>query len=222
LEYTGICPIFNVTKVLNPIPYVQRKMGVRFPAEAVGSVSKRVMAWLYRRKFVAHPNVDTVEVARFDPRFDEFWHKEAVHYPIAVVRDSKYLNWRYVDGPNFYKIFCVEKDRMIKGFVVLKCVQDGGIKRGKIVDILVEWGQETVAELLVERSVSYFAGENVDLITGWIFEHWPVFEIFRKRGFAKRKAPHYLVVNSQFVDIPKEYFLDMSKWYVTMGDSDYC
>jgi hypothetical protein len=222
LEYTGICPIFNLTKLLNPIPYIQRKMGVRFFAQAVGSVGKRVVAWRYGRKPGVHPNTATVEVERFDERFDEFWRQEAVHYPIAVVRDSKYLNWRYIDGPTSYKIFCAEKDHRIKGFVVLRCVQDRDIKRGKVVDILVEWSQETIAELLVERSLSYFAGKNVDVVTSWIFEQWPVFETFRKKGFAKRRAPHYLVVNSQSVDIPKEYFLDASKWYVTMGDSDYC
>lgn len=221
LEYTGICPVVNLTKVLNPIPYVERKVGIRFPDQLVGC-TKRVVAWRHKRKFVVHPNFNMVEVTRFDRRFDEFWRREETHYPIAVVRDSEYLNWRYVDCPSSYKIFCVEKDSVIKGFIVLRCVQDRGIKRGRIVDILVGWRQETVAELLVEQSVNYFAGENVDVITTWMLEHWPVFEIFRKKGFSKRKAPHYLVVNSQSVDIPEKHFLDISKWYVTMGDSDYC
>ncbi len=223
LEYTGVCPIFNLTKVLNPVPYIQQKIGKRLPIQSAGIIGKRVMAWLYKRRLALYPDSTTlVEVERFDRGFDEFWDREADHYPIAVIRDSAYLNWRYVDCPSAYKIFCVEKDHSVKGFIVLKYLKDKGVKRGKIVDILVEWGHNAVAEQLLDQGMSYFADQNVDVVSTWVFDHWPIFAAFIKKGFSKRKAPHYLVVNAKAVDIPGEYFFDSSRWYVTMGDSDYC
>jgi len=222
LEYAGVCPIFNLTKVLNPMPYVQRKVGLRLLTDLFGSIGKRVIVSMNRKKLLLPQGFRMVEVTRFDSRFDEFWYEEAENYPIAVVRDSQYLNWRYIDCPTSYKIFCVEKDSFIEGFVVLNCLQDKEIKRGKIVDILVKWGQESVASLLLTQSVNYFIREEADVITCWMLEVWPIFDVLRKRGFVRREAPHYFCVNSYVPDFPKEYFVDPSRWYITMGDSDYC
>jgi hypothetical protein len=140
-----------------------------------------------------------------------------------VVRDRRYLNWRYVECPSDYEIIAVEDgSAAIKGFAVLRCSWEKGMKRGKIVDFLVENGQTGAAELLVTHSLEYFVKNQVDVATCWMFDHWPVFKILQKAGFVKREAPHYLVVNSENVDLPASYFGDPSKWYITMGDSDYC
>lgn len=221
LEYAGVCPMFNLTKVLNPIPYVQRKVGLRLLTDLFGSIGKRVIVSMNRKKLLLPQGFRMVEVTRFDSRFDEFWHREAENYPIAVVRDSQYLNWRYIDCPTSYKIFCVEKDGSIKGFVVLRYLRDEDVTRGRIVDILIEWGQEQIGELLLTHGIDYFIDNEVDVVTCWMLEHWPMFKILRKKGFVKKQSPHYLVANSQVADISSELFADMSKWYMTMGDSDY-
>jgi hypothetical protein len=54
-----------------------------------------------------------------------------------------------------------------------------------------------------------------------MLEHWPIFHALRKRGFSQRGTTHDLIVRSYVADPGNEYLADKSRWYMTMGDSDY-
>lgn len=220
LGFVGVYPIFNMAKVLNPTPYLRQKIRVGLLASPLGYVAKQVLNVLNRRKLSAFHGLTISEITRFDSRFDDLWSKEAAHYEVAVIRDSQYLNWRYVECPVPYKIYSAQENGSIKGFIVLRCFQED-IKRGRIVDIFVEKGREDIAEVLITQGINYFIDECVDVITCWMLEQWPIIESLRKRGFVKRETPHDLVIRSFATDIPNEYLTDKSKWYLTMGDSDY-
>ena len=220
LGFVGVCPLFNMTKVLNPTPYLRQKIRVGLLASPLGYVVKQVINVLNRRKLSAFHGLTTSEITRFDTRFDDFWSKEADHYEVAVIRDSQYLNWRYVECPVPYKIYSAQENGSIKGFIVLRYFQED-IKRGRIVDIFVEKGREDIADVLITRGINYFIDECVDVITCWMLEQWPIIESLRKRGFVKRETPHDLGVRSFTDEFPNEYFADKSKWYLTMGDSDH-
>lgn len=220
LGFAGVCPIFNMAKVLNPTPYLRQKIRVGLLASPLGYVAKQVLNVLNRKKLSAFHGLTTGEITRFDIRFDDFWSKEADHYEVAVIRDCQYLNWRYVECPVPYKIYSAQENGSIKGFIVLRCFQED-IKRGRIVDIFVEKGREDIAEVLITQGINYFIDECVDVITCWMLEQWPIIESLRKRGFVKRETSHDLVIRSFATDIPNDYLTDKSKWYLTMGDSDY-
>lgn len=223
LQYSIVCPICNLTKVLNPIAYLEKKIGLRGSGGFAAVVVRHIVFLLTKWRYADKNAYRIVRLGYFDERFDEFWARQQSKYPVAVVRDRGYLNWRYVECPSDYEILAVQdKHAVIRGFIVLTCSWEQGVRRGKIVDVLVEDGQKGVAELLIKGGLQYFVKNNVDVVTCWMFDHWPLFEILRKGGFVKREVPNYLVVNSEHVDLPAEYFRDTSKWYVTMGDSDYC
>lgn len=220
LGFVGVCPLFNMTKVLNPAPYLQQKIKTKLLSVPIGFMAKKALSVWYRKKPLMPHGLSIKKVTRFDHRFDEFWSRESHNYEIAVVKDSSYLNWRYVDAPESYDIFGAEQDGVIKGFVVLKCSREE-VVRGRIMDIFVEKGREDIAEILLTRAIQYFVDKDADVITCWMLEQWPIIEALRKRGFVKRETPHDLVIRSFATDIPNEYLTDKSKWYLTMGDSDY-
>jgi len=220
LGFVGICPMFNMAKVLNPTPYLEQKKGKGLLTNVLGSVSKRAIKMANKKKLSIPQGLRLERVTQFDHRIDDFWSKESKNYQIAIVRDSQYLNWRYVKNPMPYEIFSVEQNQSIKGFIVLKCSQEE-VKRGRIVDILVESGQEKITNLLLTKAINYFLEQGVDVITCWMLEHSPIFEVLKKKGFIKRETPHDLIIRSSMPNFPNEYFSDKSKWCVTMGDSDY-
>jgi hypothetical protein len=219
-RFNGVCPVINMTKLINPTPYLQERMGMRSLAQFLGFPYKQFVKTVSKKKLSIPNGLKFVEVRRFDNRFDHFWHKEEKHYEISLVRNSQYLNWRYVQNPTPYKIFCVERNDCIEGFVILKCSQED-FKRGRIVDFFVQMEKGKVADLLLTGAMNYFLEENVDVVTSWMLEHWPIYQALKKRGFVSRNTPHDLIVRSLSSEAPREYFLDQYKWYLTMGDSDY-
>lgn len=59
-------------------------------------------------------------VREFDERFDRLWERCRSEYPVSVVKDSKYLKWRYLDRPDGqHQILTVEDQGRLKGFAVL-------------------------------------------------------------------------------------------------------
>lgn len=220
LRFNGVCPIFNMSKVINPTPYLRQKLRMESLANLLGLIGKKAISKLNKKKLSIPHGLEMVEVTHFDRRFDDFWRREARNYEIAVVRDSEYLNWRYVESPIPYKIFSVETNESVMGFVVLRFSQEE-VGRGRIVDIVTETGREGIIDLLLTKALDYFLDQKVDVITCWMLEHWPIFHALRKRGFVKRETPHDLMVRSYVADFPNEYLTDESKWYMTMGDSDY-
>ena len=145
----------------------------------------------------------------------------AGNYEIITVRDSLYLNWRYIECPlTEYKIFAVVDGGLVKGYMVLSC-EEGDFLRGNIVDILVSPSEHQIAELLVQKAISYFSDLGAAVIGCWQLEHHSMFSILNKNGFIKRKKQNNFVVRSYVPDMPTEYFLDKKKWFFNMGDTDY-
>ncbi len=219
-QFDGVCQIFNMTKLINPTPYLKEKIRIKPLAKLIGYHCNILLKTVGKKKISIPPGLKITEVERFNDRFDHFWEEEKKNYKIALVRNSQYLNWRYIQNPSSYKIFSVEQNKFIKGFIVLKYSQEE-LKRGRIVDIFTEKGNNIALDLLLRSAINYFLKQNVDVVTCWMFEHWPIFHALRKHGFFKKNTPHDLIVRMLSSDFSKEYILDKHRWYLTMGDSDY-
>ncbi len=219
--FSGICPIIKMSKVINPRPYLRQKMEMGLLADMLGGAAKCAMRQWNKRKLSVPQGVDVVDTSRFDHRFDDLWQRERGNYDIVVARNSDYLNWRYAHAPRRYKVFSVESRQVVKGFVALGCYKEE-VTRGRILDIMAESGERELMELLLTRAINYFVDQEVDVITCWMLERWPAFHALKEKGFVPRQTPHDLIVRSYCPDkITNEYLADGSRWYVTMGDSDY-
>jgi len=61
-------------------------------------------------------------VREFDARFDQLWERCRNEHPISVVKDVKYLKWRYLDRPDGqHQVLTVEDQGKLKGYAVLWC-----------------------------------------------------------------------------------------------------
>src|SRR5690606_8863036 len=108
-------------------------------------------------------------------------------YPIIIQRDSKFLNWKFVDQPFMnYQRFLAVKDGQICGYVILRCATPPESNRGIIADILIQRQDKSALESLVAFSVDFFKHKNLDLIevASTIDEYM---NIFKRFGFKKFK-----------------------------------
>ncbi len=146
-----------------------------------------------------------------------------------------------------YAVFAAERENQIKGYIVLRCVNEGKVEVGVIADILTLPDQERVAKSLVLKSLEFLKARNVDLVVCKMLESHPYYKILRNRGFlqthgvitrlsslflpsAVRKAylpseldrPRFNVcINSAEVNMFKILSQNPSeKWILTYGDGD--
>lgn len=110
------------------------------------------------------PSEEILPVKRFGTEFDEFWERVAKLYTGIVVKDSAYMNWRYVDIPHMeYQPFY----RTVRDKIVSTLVLRGNGTAGFIVDVL--WDPEEAAEpsKTIEFAKRYFKKRGFNKLSCW-------------------------------------------------------
>lgn len=165
------------------------------------------------------------EIGSFDDSFAVFWDRVQHRFPIMMVRDPTYLNWRFVDVPTRqYKIFVARSDARMRGFAVFRVAPLGEFSAGMIVDLLVEASAEgrAAGRLLIDRACSYSKDHNLDLVASLALPHTDEFRLLRSRGFRVspkflQAQPFRLVVRCHDPEASSVAY-DLRNWFVTMGD----
>ena len=171
------------------------------------------------------PGLEIAEIDSFDDSFAVFWDRVQHRFPIMVVRDPAYLNWRFVEVPTAeYTIYAARSDGQIRGFTVLRAAPLGEFSAGLIVDLVVEASAEgrVAGRLLIDKAYSYSKDHDLDLVASLALRHTDEFRLLRSRGFWPcpkflQPQPFRLVVHCHDEEASRLAY-DLRNWFVTMGD----
>ncbi len=162
----------------------------------------------------------------FDDRFDGFWARVQDKYPVMVIRDHRYLAWRFarISGRQ-YRILVVQVGDEVVGYIVLRCANIRGIPTGLIMDLLVEAGPrgEAAGDRLMAEVWRYFRSENMWLAGGLISSHTSEYRIMRRAGYLpcpERFAPQLFRLAYRVHDKKPATDLGLlpEHWFVTIAD----
>lgn len=163
--------------------------------------------------------IEVDEVFVFDERINKFWQKASKMKNIMVIKDMKYLNWRYIAKPGKeYKVLIAKKQQEIVGYIVLKVEKDV-LSRGYIVDLLTLPDEGTAAEVLITKATRCLKEDGAATISCLMLQDTLYYGILRKLGFIRREGP-CLCVRIIDPNIPKEFITDPANWYYVVGDGD--
>lgn len=169
--------------------------------------------------------IRTRSIDRFDERITRFFERVGPEYPIIVVRDEAYLNWRYTTNPSrsYVKLIAEDEEGDIRGYIVFRAnVIDTGIREGLLVDYLVRRGDEAVMRLLLKEAVRYFRQKRCDVIKTLELHMPDIRSYFLRMGFLVHPVkPYYLIFYNEICpDLPKSFFADQRNWYITRNFAD--
>jgi hypothetical protein len=166
------------------------------------------------------PNPAIRPVTEFDARFDNLWEICSPDYPVAVVRNRTYLNWRYLKRPDWhYYPFALYEDELLKGYIILKLYREEETLRGHIVDIFGRRDDKATFSALIERATRFFITEGVDEATVLFWGNPVVEEVFTEVGFHREKVNQPLILRLNTDHKYRDKIRNKSHWYFTMGDS---
>lgn len=136
-RFLGYMPIGGISKFQRPLKadFLRKFVKNRYifklikPAASLAIFSLDVFTKMPKRELVFE------KIVFFPKEIDYFWDRISFQNKISIVRDSAFLNWRYVKKPaKDYEIFFIRKKGDLSGYVVLKCDKGDGI----IVDFVLE------------------------------------------------------------------------------------
>ncbi|MHB1651888.1 MAG: GNAT family N-acetyltransferase [Desulfitobacteriaceae bacterium] len=173
---------------------------------------------------------------------DAFWTKVQDKYPIMGISDADYLRWRYFDIPlRDYQAFGVRQKNSseLLGYIVGRCTEVEAMSTGMIVDFLVDPSLPAAGKYLVNRLLRFFVANNMDLAGSLMLPHTEESRILKANGFftcPKALEPQPFPVIYRRLRPPLEEeaakakvkeeedyddsFLQLNRWFLTMGDYD--
>jgi hypothetical protein len=160
------------------------------------------------------------------PLLKAFWEEVKSRYPIMVVRDEAFLQWRYINAPTRdYKLFVGKKGDVVTGYIVAVVKKANDVNYGMIVDFLVGDGETNAGQELVFKCFELFKEKQVELVTCLMLKHALEYSILRKCGFLRcpplfgiKPAP--LIYRVYHGNHATEQIKDIKNWFFTMGDYD--
>jgi len=218
-DYVG--ELAPLVKILNPRAVMQRRFRSACVARVGGRCLQLLLALRESRDRSTQSEPFTItKITTFDDRFDRFWLTVKDRFPIAVWKDSGYLNWRYISCPDReYSVLAAESHGEVAGFVVLR-FEEGPIKRGHIVDYLFALEQPAAASRLVLASLNYLNERGTDIVMCRILQDSPYHVLYRRKGFFRRGERLRLLARPLASDVPSSTVSDLKKWHVVAGDVD--
>jgi len=179
------------------------------------------LAWMVWGR-TADPRVRIVPLDGFDTRFDDLWRRVRSNYPVILVRDQAYLQWRFGERPDVrYTILGAIKREELVGYSILRNGVVDGEPLGFLVDFLVDRPTTQTLSLLVHAAVEWLRRDGAKAVIcrataaahrRLLYAHGFVPYFWGPRG--------YLHAVADASEPAVQSFQDLRQWYVTMGDGD--
>jgi hypothetical protein len=215
--------------LLKPLPggvgrALRRRGGVARALGPLGEIGARIV---WRSGGPSLPNDFAMEeVSSYPQDTDEFWERARIGKRACVVRDRRYLEWRYRCNPDHpYQSWVMRERGTMVGTLVTRVAERFGMRCGFIMDLLCEESRPDVARALVQSAETSLVSGGAEMLSALMYPGSVANRALRNRGFWRipsRWFPqpiHFGVcVLSPEREPPR--LLVPDHWFITWGDSD--
>jgi hypothetical protein len=157
-------------------------------------------------------------IRRFDTDVDRLWEAVAPSLGLAVRRDARYLNWKFIEPPHVrYHAAVLRRDDQVAGYVIYRHLREPQGRVTQIVDFLARPSDERAIATLARWVDREARLEDSDKIRCYA-THAAFRRVLRRNGFFVVKSDIDLIVKVNGVDVPKGFYQSGDDWHITLGD----
>jgi len=157
------------------------------------------------------------ESLAFGEAEETLWNQVSSSYSVATVRNASYLNWRYRDNPDTYRVFKLSSNRVLVGLVVVKRTVRRGLPVGEIVDYVCGRNDDRTFGLLVQCAVQGLRDEGVAIAEAWTIPGTRQQKRFRAAGLWFPRAVNKFLLSPSA--LPPQFYVKHA-WLLTLGDGN--
>ena len=203
--YCGLLVRTGTSTVVHKVMQLKRELtrGEEAPGGALTSLRYRVE-----------------QAPRFPQAVDELWERCQQELPLAIIRDARFLNWRYADCPDVTYVKLLATDRWtarLAGLAVLRLGIDGR-PAALLVDWLVPERRRGLASVLLQHCHALASASGLSQMEAWFPEYAPQFQFLQTHGYQPTATMYALIATVFCEELSQEWM--RGHWYYTMGDSD--
>jgi hypothetical protein len=156
-------------------------------------------------------------VRRFDAGVDALWERVRGSLALAVRRDARYLNWKFMEPPHVrYHAAVLKRGEEVAGYVIYRHLREPQGRVTQIVDFLAHPTDARAMATLVGWVDREARLEDADKIRCYA-THADFRRHLRRNGYFVVKSAIDVAVKVNAVDTPKGFY-GGDAWHLTLGD----
>src|SRR5262245_46677184 len=197
---------------LGPIPCLVKPLSrraLRIPTWPVGLnrfVSAITLPWVRLVSRTRPLQGEVQPIRHFDESFTRLWERVSGKFSLAVRRDARYLNWKYIQTPHVrYTAAALRRDGEAAGYVVYRHVQEPQGRVTLLVDFLVDPGDEQGWLTLlrwVDREARAADSDKIRTFT----MHQGLRRLLRKSGYYPVKSSMEFIAKVNGAVVPAGFY----------------
>jgi GNAT superfamily N-acetyltransferase len=170
-----------------------------------------------RNRIKSKESLDLVTVESISKEIDGIWGSP--RYVFFTIRDRTYLNWRYFQNPDEYKVIVAENGSKYLGYVVTKNSKDG--KTGIICDFITMDDRLDVFGVLLEKAEKDLKKAGAQTIYLRCVDNSPYYNALVDQGYYDHgiEARKHLIIFGG-TECGKMLLETDGKWHFTLSDTD--
>ena len=166
---------------------------------------------------VSSQKYEIEELKQFDHETDSLWEQSRKPGCLSLSRESKYMNWRYFENPDDYRVLAFRKNGNMCGLVVIKITLRKGLFVGEIVDFFCLPQIKSIFQDMITSIANELSQKCCALLQTWVFENSWMESDMKKVGL-KIKRRKLKILMSPESPYPEIYNKDL--WFFTQGDGN--
>lgn len=186
---------------------------------AGASLANTVAAPRYPRLPADGP-IEIRQIGEADARFDGLWEAASPSFRGAVVRDARYLAWRYFDprGGRYHVLGALDGNSLL-GYLALGSLRGAAF----VTDLFAPGDRSEVADALIGGALALARELGQPAVECWLHHRHPAYAVARRRGFFPMPGRRRMSVRSRRdigVDGPT-LLADPAGVHLMAGDIDF-
>jgi len=215
-------PLFDIqwlARPLRPEAIIARRL--RMPALA--RLAPVGAAWnvLWGLRLRHDPTVRVRPVERAGPEFDQLWRRCAVDAAASVVRDSAWVNWRYLESPAInYRVLLAERDGQPAGYAAYRVEAHTAGTAGFVAELFVAQADAPARRTLIAATLAALRTAGADNAVTLAVPGSPLERDLRGAGFLYSRGAFGVQIVPLDPELPLDVLRDPRSWNMAGGDFD--
>jgi len=175
--------------------------------------------WM-RSRVKRNTGIEVSEIFRADAGFDALWNRLRGEQPFAAVRDSAWVNWRFLGSPlRKYQVLAARRGGSTVGYAAYRIARGGASTSVQIAELIAASDDTDTRSQLLAALIERAIAANADTLLTLAVPDLPESAWFRRQGFMR--GPGFSVqLVPLTTDLPIGRLKDPRAWRLNGADFD--
>lgn len=155
------------------------------------------------------------------PEFDEMWRSLGAKYENCVVRDSQWVQYRFLDSPEgHFTVLAAFERTEPRGYIAYRLVRIGPRLIGRVADVFWDPDDRASQRALISSALQSMKKQGADSAATLVAVGTPAHKALARQGFLLKRGEHLANFITPTPEVSLADVNDATRWHMMGGDFD--